>query len=141
MWARYPRNLAPAPFVMRERIGCPINPEIGNSYLLSDARPKSCKKRRRRVIDQSICIHLLVYGKLLAASFCNVCFVYITIATTRERSRLGAVDPRWVGPLQNVWGPSHSLFYELPRVYPRDLSAPLISVIHVPHALIKYLHV
>ena len=131
MWARYPRNLPFVRDVMRERIGCPINPEIGNSYLLSDARPKSCKKRRRRVIDQSICIHLPVYGKLLAASFCNVCFVYITIATTRERSRLGAVDQRWVG---HVWGP---LFYEST---PRDLSAPLISVIHVPHALIKYLH-
>ena len=55
MWARYPRNLAPAHFVrdvMRERSECPINPEIGISYLLSDARPKSCKKRRRRVIDQ-----------------------------------------------------------------------------------------
>ena len=40
MWARHPRNLAPAPFVrdvMRERSECPINPEIGNSYLLSDA--------------------------------------------------------------------------------------------------------
>ena len=52
MWARNPRNLAPAPFVMRERSECPINPEIGTSYLLSGARPKSCKKRRRRVIDQ-----------------------------------------------------------------------------------------
>ena len=32
MWARHPRNLAPAPFVrdaMRERSECPINPEIG----------------------------------------------------------------------------------------------------------------
>ena len=55
MWARYPRNLAPAPFVrdvMRERIDRPINPEIGISYLLSDARPKSCNKRRQRVIYQ-----------------------------------------------------------------------------------------
>ena len=55
MWARYPRNLPPRPFtsdVMRDKSDRPINPEIGNSYLLSDARPKSCKKRRRRVIDQ-----------------------------------------------------------------------------------------
>ena len=95
MWARHPRNLAPAPFVrdvMRERSECPINPEIGNSYLLSDARPKSCKKRRRRVIDQYI--HLPVYCKLLAASFCNVCSVYITIATTRASPIIGRASAR-----------------------------------------------
>ena len=51
MWARHPKNLPPISFtsdVMRDKSDRPINPEIGNSYLLSDARPKSCKKRRRR---------------------------------------------------------------------------------------------
>ena len=55
MWARHPRNLPPTHFtsdVMRDKSDRPINPEIGNSYLLSYARPKSCKKRRRGVIDQ-----------------------------------------------------------------------------------------
>ena len=62
MWARYPRNLPPSPFtsdVMRDKSDRPINPEIGNSYLLSDARVKSCKKKRRRVIDQYM--HSLTY--------------------------------------------------------------------------------
>ena len=62
MWARYPRNLPPSPFtndVMHDKSDRPINPEIGNSYLLSDARLKSCKKRRRTVIDQYM--HSLTY--------------------------------------------------------------------------------
>ena len=88
MWAGHPRNLPPTPFtsdVMRDKSNRPINPEIGNSYLLSGARPKSCKKRRQRVIDQYMhsptCL-LLTTSSII----CNVCFVYITIATMRERS-------------------------------------------------------
>ena len=84
MWARHPRNLPPTPFtsdVMRDKNDRPINPEIGNSYLLSYARLKSCKKRRRRVIDlymHSLTCRLQTTSNII----CNVYFVYITIVTT-----------------------------------------------------------
>ena len=47
MWARHPRYLPPTPFtsdVMRDKSDRAINPEIGNSYLLSGARPKAARR-------------------------------------------------------------------------------------------------
>ena len=44
MWARYPRNLALAIYtsdVMIARSKRPMNPEIGNYYLFSDALHKA----------------------------------------------------------------------------------------------------
>ena len=88
MWARHPRNFPPTPFtsdVMRDKSDRVINPEIGNSYLLSGARPKSCKKRRRRVIDQYM--HSLTCLLQTTSSIIfNVCFVYITIASNVGRA-------------------------------------------------------
>ena len=86
MYAWHPRNLARAPFirdVMRERSECPM---IGNSYLLSDALPKNCKKRRQRVIDQYM--HSPTCLQLLAASFCNVCFVQVHYDRYNSRGRI-----------------------------------------------------
>ena len=94
MWARNPRNLTPAPFVrnvMRERSECPINPEIGNSYLLSDARPKSCKKRRRRVIDQYM--HSQTYiTKIAAVLFTSIIGMVNQRKGVQQNTAYSAVD-------------------------------------------------
>ena len=78
MWARYPRNIAPAPFlrdVMRERSECPRSLSIVG---------RTSQKLQEETTESDRPIYAFTYlstaNYYIAASFCNVCFVYITIA-------------------------------------------------------------